>query len=70
MKITLIMTTKDGVSLFFNKKEGFLSSNPEAVRTALKEDINSKDLIASKMARHIWIQAELSGGIKELSRLF
>lgn len=64
------MTTRNGVALFFNEREGFLSSDPEAVQAALKEDINSKDPIASKMARHIWIEAELSGGIKELSRLF
>lgn len=70
MKVVLIMTTRNGVALFFNEREGFLSSDPEAVQAALKEDINSKDPIASKMARHIWIEAELSGGIKELSRLF
>lgn len=64
------MTTRNGVALFFNEREGFLSSDPEAVQAALKEDSNSKDPIASKMARHIWIEAELSGGIKELSHLF
>lgn len=70
MKVVLIMTTKDGVALFFNEREGFLSSDPEAVQAALKEDINSKDPIASKIARRLWIEAELSGGIKELSKLF
>lgn len=69
MKVVL-MKTRDGVALLLDGKDGFFSSNPEAILAALKEDMISKDQMASDIARRLWIQISLSGGIKELSRLF
>jgi hypothetical protein len=67
--VEVIMTTKNGVQLFFNEELGYLSLDPAAIRAALTEDMKSSDKIASKMARSIWIKAGLLGGIKNLSEV-
>lgn len=63
------MTTKNGVQLFFNEEFGYLSLDPATVKAALTEDMKGSDAFASKMARSIWIQAELRGGIKNLNEV-
>ena len=67
--VEVAMTTKNGVQLFFNEEFGYLSSDPEAVKAALTEDMKGSDRVASKMARSIWIKAELLGGIKNLNEV-
>lgn len=70
MRTTLVMTTKNGIHLLFNAElGGFLSSDPEAVMSALKEDMASSDKIAAKMAREILIASSYSGGIHNLSEI-
>lgn len=70
MRTTLVMTTKNGIQLLFNAElGGFLSSDPEAVVAALKEDMASNDRIAAKMAREILIASSYSGGIHNLSEI-
>lgn len=65
--VEVIMTTKNGVQLFFSEELGYLSLDPESIKAALTEDMKGSDRIASKMARSIWIKAELLGGIKNLN---
>lgn len=70
MPTTLVMTTKDGIQLLFNAElGGFISSDPEAVIAALKEDIRGTDKIAAKMAREILIASSCYGGIYNLSEI-
>lgn len=67
--VEVVMTTKNGVQLFFNKELGYLSLDPAAVKAALAEDMKGSDAFASKMAQSIWIRAELCGGIKNLNEV-
>jgi hypothetical protein len=69
INVQVIMTTKNGAQLFFNEELGYLSLDPAAIKAALAEDMKSSDRIASKMARSIWIKAELLGGIKNLNEV-
>ena len=66
----VIMTTKSGVALLFNKNLGYVSSNPRAVIAALSEDMKGNDKIASEIARRIYIRASFYGGIKNLNSAF
>lgn len=68
INVEVIMTTKNGTQLFFNKKLGYLSLDPAAIKAALAEDMKSSDRFAS-MARSIWIEAALLGGIKNLNEV-
>lgn len=66
--VEVVMTTKNGIQLFFSEKLGYLSLDPAAIKAALAEDIKGSDRFAS-MARSIWIEAELLGGIKNLNEV-
>ena len=48
----IVFKTKDGITLEYNNGK-FVSSNIEAVKTALLEDYNSTDIIASAIAQNI-----------------
>ena len=60
------MATRNGVELLYNEKFGFLSTDPEAIRDALAEDMKSSDENAVKMSREIFIKISISGGIKPI----
>lgn len=63
---TLVMITRDGVELLYNEKFGFLSTNPDAIRAALTEDMKSSDKNAVKMSREIFFRISMSGGISPI----
>lgn len=65
IEFKVVMITKNGVALLFNDEIGYMSTDPEAIRTSLAEDMKGSDEFA-KIARNIWIKAALTGGIKNL----
>lgn len=48
----IVFKTKDGITLEYNNGK-FTSSDIEAVKAALLEDYNSKDILASIMAQNL-----------------
>ena len=48
----IVFKTKDGITLEYNNNK-FSSTNIEAVKTALLEDYNSNDILASAIAQNL-----------------
>ena len=48
----IVFKTKEGITLEYNNSK-FTSSNIEAVKTALLEDYNSNDILASAIAQNL-----------------
>lgn len=60
----LIMRTNNGVVLLYHKECGYVSTNPGAIYTALEEDMKGANKYYARLARDLYVQIQMSGGIK------
>jgi hypothetical protein len=65
---TIVFITRDGVELLFSEKDGYLSTDPSAIITALEEDMKSSNKRDAAMATNLYIRTLNFGGIKFLNR--
>lgn len=65
---TIVFITRDGVELLFSEKDGYLSTDPSAIITALEEDMKSSNKRDVAMATNLYMRTLNFGGIKFLNR--
>lgn len=65
---TLVFVTRDGAELLFSEKDGYLSTDPSAIITALEEDMKSSNKRDAAMATNLYMRTLNFGGIKFLNR--
>lgn len=65
---TIVFITRDGVELLFSEKDGYLSTDPSAIITALEEDMKSSNKNDVAMATNLYMRTLNFGGIKFLNR--
>lgn len=65
---TIVFITRDGVELLFSEKDGYLSTDPSAIITALEEDMKSPNKRYAVMATNLYMRTLNFGGIKFLNR--
>ena len=64
----IVFITRDGVELLFSEKDGYLSTDPSAIITALEEDMKSLNKKDAAMATNLYMRTLNFGGIKFLNR--
>ena len=65
---TIVFITRDGVELLFSEKDGYLSTDPSTIITALEEDMKSSNKRDAAMATNLYMRTLNFGGIKFLNR--
>lgn len=65
---TIVFITRDGAELLFSEKDGYLSTDPSAIITALEEDMKSSNKSDAAMATNLYMRTLNFGGIKFLNK--